>query len=252
MEWFLLRRYLLPCVAALFLFPCSSNGADISVSAGAMAVSSEYRETSAHVYAMPLVSVETESFYIKGLGAGAYLWKGEGHKLSLGLEYLPVHFRPNDSSSHAMKQLDKRYTSLLASAEWEYSSKDRGQLRLKIAADILGKNEGFLADMSYSLPLRFGDVTLTPTVGVLWASEEYNDYYYGIGASESKRSGLSAYDAGDALFPYASMRFDVALNANWGLYAIASAMVLDDEVCDSPMVDERMKYGICGGVRYTF
>jgi outer membrane protein len=151
-----------------------------------------------------------------------------------------------------MKQLDKRYTSLLASATWEYSSREWGRVRLKVAADILGKNEGFLADMSYSCPLSLGDVTLTPAVGLLWTSEEYNDYYYGVSQGESCRSGLSTYEAGDGISPYASMRIDYALDTHWGLYAIASAMVLSNEVHDSPMIGERVKYGIGGGVSYTF
>ena len=30
-------------------------------------------------------------------------------------------------------------------------------------------------------------------VGVIWASEKFNKYYYGITAAESARSGLAAY-----------------------------------------------------------
>ena len=247
-----MRRFLLPCVAALFLFPCNGEATEIKVSAGAMAVSSEYRATSARTYAMPLVSLEDEHFYIRGLGAGAYLWKSDACTLSLGVEYLPVHFKPKDSSNLAMKQLDKRYSTMLASASWECSGKEWGCLRLMVAADVLGKNDGFLADMAYSYPVNWGDMTFTPTLGVLWTSAEYNDYYYGVSKGESYRSGLSSYESGYGFSPYASMRVDFALNSHWGLYAIASAMVLSNEVHDSPMVDERVKYGIGGGVSYSF
>ena len=201
---------------------------------------------------MPLVNWDDKRFYIKGLGAGVYLWKSDTVKLSGGLEYLPLHFRPQDSDNAAMKQLDKRYSSMLAFAAWEYSSRDLGSLRFKVAADVLDNSGGFLADISYSKPIELGDVVLTPAVGVCWSSADYNDYYYGVSAQEAQRSSLAAYEADGGFSPYASLRFDFALSPHWGLYAMASAMLLSEEIRDSSMVDEDVKLGIGGGIRYKF
>ena len=246
------RWMIVSCVGLMLAMPVQAKSAEISLSAGGAAVSSEYRGVSAHAYPMPFVNWEDERFYVRGLGAGAYLWKSESTKLSAGLEYLPTHFRPHDSDNAAMKQLDKRYSSMLAFAACEYSSSDWGNLRLKVAADVLDNSGGFLADISYSKPVELGAVVLTPAVGVCWTSADYNDYYYGVSVEESQRSGLAAYEADGGFSPFASLRVDFALSPHWGLYAIASAMLLSEEIRDSSMVDEDMKLGIGGGISYKF
>jgi len=247
-----IRWMIISCMGLMLAMPQQVQSAEISLGAGGVAMSSEYRGVSAQAYPMPLVSWDDERFYVKGLGAGLYLWKSDACKLSGGLEYLPAHFRPHDSDNVAMKRLDKRYSSMLAFAAWEYSSKDWGSLRIKVAADVLDNSGGFLADISYSKQLEFGPVVLTPAAGVRWTSSEYNDYYYGVSTGESQKSGLAAYEADGGFSPFANVRVDVALSPHWGLYAIASAMLLSEEIRDSSMVDEDVRFGIGGGISYTF
>ena len=248
----MIRWVIVSCIGVMMAAPLQAQSAEISLSAGGAVVSSEYRGVSALGYPMPLVNWDDERFYVKGLGAGAYLWKSATTKLSTGLEYLPAHFRPHDSDNAAMKQLDKRYSSMLAFAACEYFSSDWGNLRFKVAADVLDNSGGFLADISYSNPVELGAVILTPAVGVLWTSADYNDYYYGVSAGESLRSGLASYEADGGFSPFASLRVDFALSPHWGLYAIASSMLLSEEIRDSSMVDEDVKLGIGGGISYKF
>jgi len=204
------------------------------------------------VYPIPLVSWDDERFCVKGFGAGLYLWKSGASKLSAGLEYLPTQFRPQDSDNAAMRQLDKRYSSMLAFALWECSCEEWGSLRIKTAADVLDNSGGFLVDVSYSKAVAFGPVVLTPALGVCWTSADYNDYYYGVSTSESKRSGLDPYEAEGGFSPFASLRLDVALSPHWGLYAMASAMLLSEEIRESSMVNDDVKLGIGGGISYKF
>ena len=248
----MIRWMIISCMGLILAMPQPVQSAEISLGAGGVAMSSEYRGVSAQAYPMPLVSWDDERFYVKGLGAGLYLWKSDACKLSGGLEYLPAHFRPHDSDNAAMKRLDKRYSSMHAFAAWEYSSKDWGSLRIKVAADELDNSGGFLADISYSKQVEFGPVVLVPAVGVRWTSSEYNDYYYGVSTGESQKSGLAAYEADGGFSPFANVRVDVALSPHWGLYAIASAMLLSEEIRDSSMVDEDVRLGIGGGISYTF
>lgn len=245
-----LTQALLLCSCLAVAHPLHAQGATLG--AGAVTATSEYRATSAHTLPFPLIQWENERFYVKGTGVGAFLWSDGPWRISAGLSWLPKRFDPDDSDSRAMRALDKRHSTMLATAGWEYASEHWGTLSLRLSADVLDTFGGLMAEASYARPVDFGPFTFTPRLGVLWTSAEYNDYYYGISAAEAHRSGFGRFEAGNGFSPFASLRGDLFLTQNWGLYALVSATLLSSEIRDSPMVDEDFTYGLAAGMMYRF
>ena len=68
---------------------------------------------------------------------------------------------------------------------------------------------------------ELGKLTLTPSIGVLYYDENFNEYYYGISGNESRRSGLSSYSPGDSWTPYVGLSAKYALTSNLTLLASA-------------------------------
>ena len=238
------------CFAALSL-PAPSEAGEWSVGGGVLIGSSEYKDTDPRVFPFPLVGYEGERFYLRGLTAGAHIWKDEVNELSVNIGYLPQQFDASKSDDWAMRQLDDRDSTAVAGAAYRLTT-EWGVGRVGVSADILDTSNGFLADAAYLYPIRLDAFTLTPGVGILWTSGNYNDYYYGISGSESRRSGLSEYRADDAFSPYAELTANYALTEHLGLYVNGRVMFLDDEIADSPMVDTDKKYSLGTGVSWTF
>ena len=89
-------------------------------------------------------------------------------------------------------------------------------------------------------------------VGVTWASEKFNEYYYGITAAESARSGLAAYTPNSSTTGYVRLFADYTFNDHLCVWLEGSWQPLASEVKDSPMVDGDIAYGFGAGVSYHF
>lgn len=89
-------------------------------------------------------------------------------------------------------------------------------------------------------------------IGVTWSSSNFNDYYYGISAAESARSGLKEYEADSSVTHYARMVFDYSFNDHLSIWLEGSVRHLGSEVKDSPMVEDSVRLGFGGGVNWRF
>jgi outer membrane protein len=234
------------------LYSINSANADTwGLGAGISAERNPYRETDANIMPFPFISYESDTFYIRGLGAGYHLWKGDNDTLSVNLQYSPMHFTPDDSDNAQMKHLDKRRSTLLAGLGYTYRD-DWGMLRTQLSADVLDNSDGFIGDLAYLYAFNVDAWRITPGVGLRWHSGDHNDYYYGISGNESRRSGLDAYDPGSSWSPYFELSTNYQINQNWNVFLNGNYVLLSSTVKDSPMVSRSYTLGTTLGVIYRF
>lgn len=145
-----------------------------------------------------------------------------------------------------MKALDKRRSTVMAGLRYSHTA-DWGVVRAEYLGDILDNSDGFTADLSYLYPIQQGRFTLVPGIGAMWASEDQNNYYYGV-----SRSGLREYHANDGWSPYVELTVNYAITQSWRTYVMARYLRMSDEAKDSPMTD-RQSIGLMGiGTTYSF
>ena len=250
-------------IASLFFFPVlakanpAASGQEnedkwgFEVGAGGTLSTSEYKGIDNIGSAMPLLGYEGKWLYLRGLNGGVHVFKNENHEINVQLSYLAQQFYASWSDDDQMKKLDDRYSSIMAGLNYRFSS-SLGTAQLSISTDILGVNNGIVADASYAFPLTLGIFTFTPAAGVQWTDQNYNQYYYRIGKSESRGSGLSEYDPESAFSPYASLTTRIALTENWTALISGKALFLGSEISDSPMVENSTKFSISAGFMYSF
>lgn len=224
---------------------------DFSIGLGAAIGQYAYKGIDNDTVPYPMINYEGERFFIRGTGAGAYMFKDQHNQLSLNVFYSPLNFDPDDSDSHRMKQLDKRHSTAMAGVGYRHIA-DWGVVRTSLSADVLDYSNGYVADAAYLHPFNLGALTLTPGIGATWYSSNFNDYYYGISGKESRRSGLNAYNAGSSWSPYAEVSANYALTQSWKVFAYGRYTRLDSEVKDSPMVDKSYTTLVAAGVSYAF
>ena len=222
-----------------------------SLGAGVGVINSPYKQYDREIYPVPVVTYEGDNFWFRGLGGGYYLWNDEADKLSIMAYYDPTHFKPGDSDSHQMRQLDKRKGTLMAGLSYVHNTQ-YGYLRAALAGDTLDNSNGFVGDVAWLYRYTNGGLTLTPGIGVDYKSENYNDYYYGVSRNESRRSGLKQYQADDGWNPYLELTANYKFATDWSVYASGRYLRLSDEVKDSPMVDRSWAGIFSTGVTYSF
>ena len=258
-----MRQKILSCIATVTMIVCAaltvraeestnaSNRWGFNLGIGATVTTSEYRGVERLGTALPLLGYEGDWLYLRGLSGGVHLFKNENHEINVQLSYLPQNFYASWSESSAMRKLDDRYSSAMAGINYRLRT-DLGVLAATLSTDALGVNNGVTANASYSYPIRFASMSLTPTLGVQWTDVNYNDYYYGVSKSEAQASGLSHYSPQAALAPYGELTLRVGLSDSWSAFVSGKALFLGEEVSNSPMVERSNKYSLSGGFLYAF
>lgn len=238
-------------LAAQMAGPAVAAEAPLTIGLGVGISTSEYRQMDATVLPLPFINYEGERFFLRGFTGGLHLFKNDMHEVSLTVSYLPQSYDASESGSRAMRRLDDRYSTMLAGAGYALTTR-WGTARLSASGDVLGTSDGIIVDGSYAYPLTFGRVNLTPSLGVTWTSEHYNDYYYGISGKESRKSGYGTYDPDSGFSPYAGVNAKVDIGYGFGLMMNGKAKYLSDEIRDSPMVTRDMTLSFGAGLTYSF
>ncbi|WP_316366107.1 MipA/OmpV family protein [Candidatus Thiodiazotropha sp. CDECU1] len=126
-----------------------------------------------------------------------------------------------------------------------------GELNAQLLADVSDTSDGQEVILSYAYPLKHGQWTLRPEMGVSWQSSDLNDYYFGVDADEATAS-RAVYEADSTLTPFAGIEFEYAFDQKINLIGGVGMGRLGDGISDSPIVDEANLVGGHLGLSYTF
>lgn len=125
---------------------------------------------------------------------------------------------------------------------------------LEAVQAVTETDRGMTVGAGLAYPVQATDrLTLTPSLGVTWASEKFMDGYFGIDGAEAAASGLRAYAPGSGLRDV-TLRLSAHYRFTDNLSAVGSIGLshLLDEAADSPLVEERTQPLGLIGLTYTF
>lgn len=242
---------LLPFLACSVSANQAAEQEESSTMLGLLAISSNsiYVEGEDQTRAIPFFSGQWGNVYLEGASLGYILAKTERSVFSIAVELDSVFVDERDDSPALadMRELDSAFT---ASLNYEYES-DFGELGLSFGADASGTHDGYKASISYGVPFMAGPVMITPSVSVQWVSEEINDFYYGVTAEDVKEgrplytpdAGIN-YSVGVSGFYFLAEQHSIMFFASYDRY--------DDEVFNSPIVDEQSATTLGLGYVYRF
>lgn len=214
---------------------------------------SPYKDYDRRQTALPLVHYENDAFYLRGLSLGAKLFNQDSIEVSAFLAYDPHRFKSKDSGNARLKRLNDRREGILAGGRL-LLARPIGVFSAELAGDVSGHSRGLVGQLRLAKPFDLEPWTLTPAVGLYWASENYNDYYYGISGKESRASGLPAYQAGADFSPFAAFKVDLALDERkrFNLFGQVETVFLPSAVKDSPMVGRSTTTSLTTGLIFGF
>jgi outer membrane protein len=226
-------------------------GDDVSIGLGGRVNVTPYKCYGAQRTPFPIVSYEGRYAYVRGYTAGLKLANLEFLEFSVFGEYDDTSFSASDSSDKRLRKLSDRYSGVAAGLEGRLLT-PYGMLHASGSQDVMGHGKGQSIAMGYMHSLEYGDFEFIPAAGLRWSSGAYNDYYYGVSGSESRKSGLEAYEAGSGFSPYVGLTVDYGIADAWDAFCGGELVFLNSAVRNSPMVDRETTYGLTLGFSYTF
>lgn len=110
--------------------------------------------------------------------------------------------------------------------------------------DVTGKSDGFEGSLMYTtlLPLGSSKLRLYPEAGIDYWSKKVSNYYFGVNADETVSNGQtvrSQYSIGNETKNYfLGYSAEYPLTKHWGLTHSLRKTWYDDQILDSPVVDD--------------
>ncbi|WP_115720353.1 MipA/OmpV family protein [Gallaecimonas mangrovi] len=244
-----------PLLIALTLASTSAvaeQEATRSVGIGVIESPSPYVGVDKQSLVIPVLGYEGKHFYLRGPSAGYYLVKNKAFSLAAGLQLGPSRLDPDKSDDNRMKQLDDRRYSILGGLRATIRT-PLGGFEGVVATDVSGRHDGQYAEFNYKYPIiRTDSFRLVPGIGVAYYSSKYADYYYGVSADESRKSGFDEYHPGSSTNTFVNVGFNWTLNKSWMLLGSARYTWLDSSLSDSPIVNQDYSTSAYLGVVYRF
>ena len=199
---------------------------------------------------VPLLELYYKKYYVHGNQAGYHFIDTEKYTFDARIGFIFAGLDPDDSP-----QLDgmiKRNSSIEAGFVFDWKP-GKYRLSTSIYTDILGNSKGQQAATDFSRMWIFNRYRwgLSPSVGIVWQSSNMVDYYVGV-TPEEVRPGRPAFRGHSALNFRAGLFGFFNLNMRIRLTGLIRAQRLDNEISDSPIVDESRGFFGLVGVTYRF
>jgi outer membrane scaffolding protein for murein synthesis (MipA/OmpV family) len=120
----------------------------------------------------------------------------------------------------------------------------------KTYADILDRHGGLISELTLSLPYESSRGYIVPSVRAIQYSQDFTNYYYGVSAAEAGPL-RPQYQADDATNTALKLRWGYAITDKWLLSGSIGIEFLDDEISNSPIVDNDSLWSGNIGVAYN-
>jgi outer membrane protein len=157
----------------------------------------------------------------------------------MGYGYLEFAARINFEGVDAERGL-KRRSNPIPLGIGTYQETPYGAFFLNAFYDV-NQSHGTLAEAIYAAQIDVGRVSVYPQVGVERRSGSYNNYFFGVSASESAAGGLRQYHAGASTSPILGLSADMPITGNWRLNFTWRRKWLGNAVSDSPIVKHKIE-----------
>jgi MipA family protein len=132
----------------------------------------------------------------------------------------------------------------LFSGEW-------GQASLHGFHDVSNTHDGFEIGANYSYRITRGRLSLSPSLGLTWKSDQLSDYYWGVHAKESSET-LKPYEARNGLSWETGLRANYYLTKSVRAALSANYEHLQHSVAMSPLVKRGYVAGYFAGLAWQF
>jgi len=230
------------------------RGSDWSVRIGATGIyKPEYEGSEDHeLQGFPMINIiwRDTIFLHPRKGLGAYLWKHDDMKLGVSVSY---SFGRDEDDSDDLEGLGDVDGGAAANVLFEWGIDDLS-FDARYEHQFTGADTGFQVHMALGYNVRIGEkIMFKPSARTTYASSECMDEYFSISPGQSRRSGLSVYDADPGFRSVGIHLISIyRIDRQWGLQAMAGYDRLVGDTADSPVVKDEDQYLLGVGLSYNF
>jgi outer membrane protein len=231
---------------------CAGEQADSNVTfllgPGVVITDKPYKGVDSSVYPIPLMKLIIGRFYISGATAGYRLLADDGWTFDVIGKWRFDGYDEDESDRlggmHDRKQTVDIGGEFTLTGGW-------GEAWISTITDTFGRHDGQEIKLGYAKPLVFNKLTISPTGGLIWQSNNLANYYYGVRANEAG-PGRPRYLVGDSTNWFVGLRAEYQASERWTWIGGVTYQFLDSKIRKSPIVDDSFVVSALAGAMYKF
>jgi len=209
-----------------------------------------YVGASNSVLPIPIIELYYKKLYIQGIQAGFHFVDTKNFTFDARAGLVFAGLDPDDSPF--LEGMEKRESSIEGGLVFDWKP---GKYKLSATAytDLLGRSDGQQAGLDFSRAWKFSRSRwgLTPSIGFVWQSSNFVDYYFGV-TPEEARPGRPPFRGHSVINFRSSLLAFYFLTMRVQLVGLLRVQRLDNEIFESPIVDKRRGYFGFLGATYRF
>ncbi len=230
--------------------PQPASGFQWSLGLGVVSSPRPYVGVDNKITPIPLIELTYKDWYVQGIQGGYHFIKTEKFTFDARIGLVFAGLDPEDSPELA--GMNKKDSSVDAGFVFDWKP-GKYRLSTSIYTDILGVSNGQQAATDFSRMWIFNRFLwgIQPSVGVVWQSSNMVNYYAGV-TPEEARPGRPVFIGHSAVNFRASLLGFLHFSPRIRLTALLRVQRLDDEISESPIIDESRGFFALVGVTYRF
>jgi outer membrane protein len=196
-----------------------------------------YVGASNSVLPIPIIELYYKKLYIQGIQAGFHFVNTKNFAFDARAGLVFAGLDPDDSPF--LEGMEKRESSIEGGFVFDWKP---GKYKLSASAytDLLGRSDGQQAALDFSRAWRFNRSQwgITPSIGFVWQSSNFVDYYFGV-TPEEARPDRPPFDGHSVINFRSSLLVHYFVTTRVQLVGLLRVQRLDSEIYESPIVDKR-------------
>jgi outer membrane protein len=189
---------------------------------------------------IPVVELYYKNLYIQGIQAGYHFVNTKNFAFDVRAGLVFAGLEPDDSPF--LTGMEKRESSIEGGLVFDWKP---GKFKLSATAytDLLGRSDGQQAGLDFSRAWKFNRSQwgLTPSIGFVWQSSNFVDYYFGVRPEEA-RPGRPPFRGHSVVNFRTSLLAFYFVTMRVQLVGLLRVQRLDNEIYESPIVDKRRTF----------
>ncbi len=209
----------------------------------------EFVDSNIVVNPFPFIGFRQGRFFSNQAGIGYEIYKNKGFRISAlaeaGVQEL------NRNMVDALDDMEGLDLPVYAGLSVDIPV-SRFVLTGTVQREVGLASDGWRAIGSLSRPFMVNrKLILTPSVSVQWSDDNITNYIYGVSSAEAL-TNRSPYQADDSFKATGSLTGVYRLSEKFTLVGSTGLTWHDDEIVDSPIVDQRMIFSTFLAIGYNF
>ncbi|MGL6063477.1 MAG: MipA/OmpV family protein [Fusobacteriaceae bacterium] len=228
-----------------------AEGNRIGVGAGVGYSTKMFKLEESKANALPLLDIEYNDIYIKGLTIGYNLHKNDNFTMSLFLDPMSGYAVKGKKMEAGYDKIEDRDTQAMFGAEVEINT---GVRDVRTSISFQGGEEGGSGKWSLYRAFKAEKFVIVPSVFVSYFTSDYTDYYFGVSSSEALKNKKinKSYDAEAATSVGVALAGEYNFNEKLSLMMFLGVERFSDEIKNSPIVENDVIFMGGLGAKYYF